>query len=76
MPTRRLVLSSSLGSLMGCSVPNLTSANGGGATLTAYASEAESMQALTRWRSRAEGLQRARRDFREREQREPVSRRH
>ena len=64
MPTRRLLLSSSLLSLAACGLPGLATTAGAAArrsTLSAYDSEAEFQQALTRWRTEGQKLQGERR---------------
>jgi hypothetical protein len=67
MPTRRMLLSSALCTLAACGAPGVphahtpTIAPPPTKTLSAYRSEGELVQALTRWRSEAEKLQGERR---------------
>ena len=64
MPTRRMLLSSVLCTLAACGAPGFQQANASTAphkTLSAYRSEAELVQALSRWRDEAEKLQGERR---------------
>ena len=65
MPTRRMLLSSVLCTLAACGAPGIPHATATTAqpnkTLSAYRSEAELVQALTRWRGEAEKLQGERR---------------